>query len=235
MNYQHNETSRISIIVPTLNEAENIKASITSTQSGKDIEVIVVDGGSQDNTVLITQELGIKTIFSSPGRAYQMNAGALSASGDILLFLHADTILPLLFDDMIRDALQQTGVIAGAFNLTINASRWSLRLVEWGVMIRSHLFQLPYGDQAIFLNRKVFEQVGGFSELPIMEDFDIIQRLRRIGRIAIVPTAVLTSPRRWLQQGVLTTTLVNQIAIIAYFVGVSPARIRDWYCGKKKT
>lgn len=235
MNYQYNKTGKISIIVPTLNEEKNIKVAITSTESGKDVEVIVVDGGSQDSIVEITQGLGIKVVFSSPGRACQMNVGALLATGNILLFLHADTTLPLQFDDMVRDALEQPGVVAGAFNLRIDASQWSLRLVEWGVRIRSHFFNLPYGDQAIFIKREVFEQVGGFPELPIMEDFEMMRRLQRIGRITIVQGVVLTSARRWLQKGVFKTTLINQIAIIAYFIGVSPTRIRYWYRGKNNS
>jgi rSAM/selenodomain-associated transferase 2 len=235
MNYQYNKTGKISIIVPTLNEEKDIKVAITSTESGKDIEVIVVDGGSQDNTVDITQRLGIKFVFSSPGRACQMNVGALLATGNILLFLHADTILPLQFDDMVRDALEEPGVVAGAFNLRIDSSQLGLRLVEWGVRIRSHFFNLPYGDQAIFIKREVFEQVGGFPELPIMEDFEMMRRLQRIGRITIVQGAVLTSARRWLQKGVFKTTLINQIAIIAYFIGVSPTLIRYWYRGKNNS
>ncbi|PAX45799.1 TIGR04283 family arsenosugar biosynthesis glycosyltransferase [Brunnivagina elsteri] len=235
MNYQYNQTGKISIIVPTLNEEKNIEVAITSTEFAKDIEVIVVDGGSQDDTVGITQGLGIKVICSNPGRACQMNVGALLATGNILLFLHADTTLPLQFDDMVRDALEKPGVVAGAFNLRIDASGWSLRLVEWGVRIRSHFFHLPYGDQAIFIKREVFEQVGGFPEIPIMEDFEMMRRLQRIGSIAIVQTAVLTSARRWLQKGVFKTTLINQIAIIAYFLGVSPTQIRYWYRGKNNT
>ncbi|MEH2319473.1 TIGR04283 family arsenosugar biosynthesis glycosyltransferase [Nostoc sp.] len=227
---------RISIIIPTLNEAGNIKEAIptvryanATTQPSKDIEVIIVDAGSEDGTVKTAQSLGIKVISSSPGRAIQMNAGAVAASGDILLFLHADTRLPTGFDDMIRTALQQPGIVAGAFNLRIDASLLSLRWVEWGVNMRSHFCQMPYGDQAIFLTKEVFQQIGGFLELPIMEDFELMRSLKRIGRIVIIPTPVVTSARRWLQKGVFKTTLLNQIVIIAYLVGISPKRICRWY------
>ncbi|MEA5574268.1 TIGR04283 family arsenosugar biosynthesis glycosyltransferase [Calothrix sp. UHCC 0171] len=235
MNYEHNTSDQISIIIPTLNESTNIEVAAASIQSAKNIEIIVVDGGSQDNTIEIVQKLGIKFIHSLPGRASQMNAGALLATGNILLFLHADTQLPPKFDTVVREALKSPGVVAGAFNLKINASPWSLRLVEWGVKVRSHLFHLPYGDQAIFIKQEVFEQVGGFPELPIMEDFEMMRRLQRMGRIQIVPTAVVTSARRWLKKGVFKTTLINQMAIIAYFLGVSPTRIRYWYRGKNNT
>ncbi|MEJ1934253.1 TIGR04283 family arsenosugar biosynthesis glycosyltransferase, partial [Nostoc sp. NIES-2111] len=191
--------------------------------------VIVVDGGSQDDTVAIAGSLGVKVISSSPGRAVQMNTGAALASGDILLFLHADTLLPVGFDEMIRAALQQPGVIAGAFALRINADLASLRLVEKGVYWRSRLLQMPYGDQAIFMTKAVFQQVGGFPELPIMEDFELIRRLKRLGKITILRVPVITSARRWLQKGVFKTTLINQIVIIAYLLKIKPARLRTWY------
>ncbi|MHC5672233.1 TIGR04283 family arsenosugar biosynthesis glycosyltransferase [Nostoc sp.] len=222
-------SARISIIIPTLDEAGNIKEAIATTQPSKDIEVIIVDAGSQDGTVEIAQSLDIKVISSSPGRAVQMNAGAVAASGDILLFLHADTRLPTGFDNMIRTALQQPGTVAGAFNLRIDASLLSLRWVEWGVNVRSHFYQMPYGDQAIFLTKAVFQQIGGFPELLIMEDFELMRRLKSIAHIVIIPTPVVTSARRWLQKGVFKTTLLNQIVIIAYLLGISPQRICRWY------
>ncbi|MBD2526551.1 TIGR04283 family arsenosugar biosynthesis glycosyltransferase [Nostoc sp. FACHB-133] len=230
---QNIDAARISIIIPTLNEAGNIKEAIVTTQPNTNIEVIIVDGGSKDNTIEIAQSLNVKVISSSPGRAVQMNAGVVAASGNILLFLHADTRLPTGFDDMIRTALQQPGTVAGAFKLRIDAPLLSLRWVEWGVNMRSHFCQMPYGDQAIFLTKKVFQQIGGFAELPIMEDFELIRCLKSIGRIVIIPTPVVTSARRWLQKGVFKTTLLNQIVIIAYLLGVSPERIRCWYRREK--
>ncbi|MBN3874379.1 TIGR04283 family arsenosugar biosynthesis glycosyltransferase [Nostoc sp. JL33] len=225
--------AKISIIIPAINEAGNIKEAIATTQQSINIEVILVDAGSKDGTVEIAQSLGVKVISSSLGRAVQMNAGALAASGEILLFLHADTRLPTGFDEMIRTVLQQPGIVAGAFNLRIDASLLSLRWVEWGVNMRSHIYQMPYGDQAIFLTKAVFQQIGGFPELPIMEDFELMRRLKRTGRIVIIPTPVVTSARRWLQKGVFKTTLLNQIVIIAYLLGVSPKRICRWYRREK--
>jgi rSAM/selenodomain-associated transferase 2 len=221
--------AKISIIIPVLNEAENIKAAIATTQLSKDIEVIIVDAGSKDDTLEIARSLGVKVISSSPSRAVQMNAGAEVASGGILLFLHADTRLPTGFDMMIRTALQQPGIVAGAFTLQIDASPLGLRWVEWGVKWRSHFLQMPYGDQAIFLTKEIFQQIGTFPELPIMEDFELIRRLKRLGKITIVSASVITSARRWLQKGILQTTLINQIVIIAYLLGVSPKIILSWY------
>jgi rSAM/selenodomain-associated transferase 2 len=227
------DAAKISIIIPAINEAGNIKKAIATTQGSINIEVIVVDGGSSDDTVAIAQSLNVKVISSSPGRAMQMNAGAVAASGEILLFLHADTLLPAGFDEMICTALQQPGTVAGAFKLRIDAPLLSLRCVEWGVNVRSHFYQMPYGDQAIFSQKAVFQQIGGFPELPIMEDFELMRRLKRIGRIVIILTPVVTSARRWLQKGVFKTTLLNQIVIIAYLLGVSPERICRWYRREK--
>jgi rSAM/selenodomain-associated transferase 2 len=162
-----------------------------------------------------------------------MNVGAVAASGDILLFLHADTRLPIGFDVMVRTALAQPGIVAGAFALRIDAEMGSLRLVEWGVNVRSRFLQMPYGDQAIFLTRQIFNEIGGFPELPIMEDFELMQRLKSLGKIAFIPVPVITSARRWLQKGIWQTTLLNQIIIIAYYLGVSPMRIWSWYRREK--
>lgn len=226
-------TAKISIIIPTLNEGKNIKTTLASIQGSTNVEVIVVDGGSKDNTVEIAQSSGVKVITGYQNRACQMNGGAKNAMGDILLFLHADTLLPADFDTMIRTALQQPQIVAGAFSLRINAPQAGLRLVEWGVKLRSKYLQMPYGDQGIFLTVDKFKDVGGFPELPIMEDFELIRYLKKIGKITFVPVAVITSPRRWLKKGVLQTTLINQLVIIAYFLGVSPQRLRSWYRGEK--
>jgi rSAM/selenodomain-associated transferase 2 len=220
---------RISIIIPTWNEEKNIVTVISGIQSSDNLEVILVDGGSQDNTVNLAKVLGVTVISSPPGRAIQMNTGAAVASGDILLFLHADTKLPPDFDRLIRAALQQPGVVAGAFTLGIDAPQWGLRLVEWGVKWRSLLWQLPYGDQGIFLTKSMFMEIGKFPELPIMEDFELMQRLKKRGKITIVPVPVMTSARRWLKKGIFQTTLINQIVIIGYLLGISPERIRGWY------
>ncbi|WP_414541303.1 TIGR04283 family arsenosugar biosynthesis glycosyltransferase [Nostoc sp. CCY0012] len=223
----------ISIIIATLNEAGNIAAAIACTQPSTNVEVIVVDGGSQDETVSIAESLGVKVISSIPGRANQMNAGAMAASGDILLFLHADTRLPPGFEQMICTALKQPGIVAGAFTLRIDAPHLALRWVEWGVNVRSRFCQMPYGDQAIFLTKAVFQEIGQFPDLPIMEDFELIRRLKLTGKIAIIQVPVVTSARRWLRKGVFHTTLLNQIVIIAYFLGVSPERLRSWYRREK--
>ncbi|MBD2183878.1 TIGR04283 family arsenosugar biosynthesis glycosyltransferase [Planktothrix sp. FACHB-1355] len=227
------QTHKISIIIPVLNEAQNITKSVLLAQNATNVEVIVVDGGSQDETVAIAKSLGVKVLSSPPGRAFQMNAGAAVASGNILLFLHADTILPEGFDSIIRQTLepkkQIQNPIAGAFELKIDAQIRGIRLVEKMVNWRSHIFSLPYGDQAIFIKADVFRDIGGFPELPIMEDFVFIRNVNKVGKIAIAPVPVITSGRRWQKLGVLKTTSINQIIIIAYFLGISPQKLARFY------
>lgn len=220
---------KISIIIPVLNEAATLVKTWASLQNTSNLEIIVVDGGSQDETVAIAQSFGVQVLAAPPGRARQMNAGAAVATGDILLFLHADTLLPKGFDTMVRQALSQPGTVAGAFELGIDGEMRGLRLIERMVSWRSRFFSLPYGDQAIFLKTAVFKRIGGFPDLPIMEDFELIRRLKRLGKIEILPASVLTSGRRWQKLGVFKTTLINQFIIIAYFLGVPPAQIALWY------
>lgn len=222
---------KISIVIPVLNEARQLPNTLSIQAT--DIEIIVVDGGSQDETVAIAQSFEVKVIHSDPGRAVQMNAGAAIATGEILLFLHADTRLPNGFDRMVRETL--SGAIAGAFQLKIDATLRGIRLIEWGINWRSRDLQLPYGDQAIFLKSETFQKIGGFPTLPIMEDFEFVRTLRQLGKIAIVPIPAVTSGRRWQKFGILRTTIVNQIVIFAYFLGVSPHRIRSWYRTGLKT
>jgi rSAM/selenodomain-associated transferase 2 len=168
-----------------------------------------------------------------------MNFGAQVATGDILLFLHADTCLPPGFDGLVRAALSpdpqsaRKPPIAGAFLLKIDANAWNMRGVEWGVKWRSRVLQMPYGDQALFLRADTFHKIGGFPALPIMEDFELVRRLKRMGNIAIVSEPVVTSARRWLQRGVFATTLINQMVVLGYLLGVDGERLRQFYRDQK--
>jgi rSAM/selenodomain-associated transferase 2 len=221
----------ISVIIPVLNEAAHLAQTLASVQKPAtvEVEVIVVDGGSQDETVDLARSHAVQVLASPPGRALQMNAGAAIAQGTILLFLHGDTMLPAGYDRWVQRTLAQPGVIAGAFHLAINDSAPGLRWVERGVRWRSRWCHLPYGDQALFLTAQTFEQLGGFPNLPIMEDFVLVQTLKRRGKIAIAPLPVLTSSRRWQKLGILRTTLINQVMILGYFCGISTTTLAQWY------
>jgi rSAM/selenodomain-associated transferase 2 len=219
----------ISVIIPALNESEVIHSALASTQNSVAVECIVVDGGSADGTADVARSWKARVVSSLPGRARQMNAGAESANGQLLVFLHADSQLPQGFDQHIRTLTSQPGVVAGAFQLCIDGSAPGLRIVEKAANWRSRYLQTPYGDQAIFLKTALFRKMGGFPDLPIMEDFELVRRLRRKGRIVIAPAPTVTSARRWQELGVLRTTLINQFTILAFYAGIDPCRLARWY------
>lgn len=219
----------LTVIIPVLNEAGNMGPLLEALQHYPAVEVIVVDGGSTDQTAAIARAAGVRVLTAPPPRSHQMNAGAAAAAGGILLFLHADTRLPEKFPARVQHTLDRPGVVAGAFDLGIQGETWGLRWIEWGVRWRSRLCQLPYGDQALFLRADTFREVGGFAELPLLEDVDLVRRLRRRGRVAIAPGSVSTSGRRWHKLGILRTTLLNQVILLAYRLGISPQRLARWY------
>lgn len=220
--------ARISVIVPALDEEESIGRALDSAMASGRPEVIVVDGGSRDRTVEIAGARGATVLARPAGRAAQMNAGAAHATGEILLFLHADTTLPVDYDRLVRESLERPGVVAGAFDLGIDGAgrrfRWIERLVGW----RSRHRQLPYGDQALYVPARSFREVGGFPEIPIMEDVELVRRLRRHGRIFINPERVRTSARRWSKHGIWKATLINQLCFLAYDIGIPAAEIAGW-------
>lgn len=227
--------TRISIVLPTLNEAENIHTTLTGLQKYRDVEIIVVDGGSRDDTVAIAKSLGVRVLATAPSKARQMNAGAAAATGDVLLFLHADTCLPDNFTRHVRTAVCQKGFCAGAFTLGIDSPARGLRFIEKVTNLRSRYLQMPYGDQSLFLRNYMFNEIGGFPDIPIMEDFELVRRLKRRGNIILLPQAVRTSARRWLQFGIFRTWLLNQVIVAAYFLGISPQRLLRWYRREKES
>ena len=219
----------ISVIIPTLNEANAIEATISNLKKYRQTEIIIVDGGSQDRTVAIAKSMGVRVMTSEASKAIQMNTGAAEAIGDVLLFLHADTRLPQNFENCVLAALNRDEICAGAFSLGIDSNAGSLRLIEHVANWRSRFFQMPYGDQALFVSRNLFHEIGGYPDYPIMEDFELVRRLKRKGKIAILPESVQTSPRRWLNYGISKTWLLNQFIVVAYYLGISPQRLSRWY------
>jgi rSAM/selenodomain-associated transferase 2/rSAM/selenodomain-associated transferase 1 len=228
-NKRNNYSGHISIIIPALNEADNIAKTLTSIGPSNKREIIVVDGGSRDTTVSLSRSFGARVVTSLPPKARQMNRGAAIATGDVLLFLHADTLLPKNFDEYILESISRPGTIAGAFELSIDSPIPALKLIERLANWRSRRLRLPYGDQAIFVQNKLFHQVGGFPHIPIMEDFELMRCLRKKGEIVTLPVSVSTSPRRWEKLGILKTTLINQLVIVAYLTGIAPEVFARWY------
>lgn len=218
----------ISVIIPTLNEEASIAATLKSLVSqnlkAESLEVIVADGGSSDRTVEIARRV-VKVVASRPGRGCQMNSGADAASGDILLFLHADTILPANWHEGIISAMTDERVVGGAFSLSIESGRLSHRIIAASANARSRFLGLPYGDQGIFVRKAIFEIMGGYKDLPIMEDVDLVSRLKRLGRLVLLRDKVKTSARRWEKEGVFFTTLRNWLLMTLYSLGVPPVRL----------
>ena len=222
------KTSNISIIIPTLNEAQHIGA-IAKALQGKALEIIIVDGGSTDGTVLFARARGLRVEHSATGRAAQLNHGAACAKGSVLLFLHADTHLPENFAAPLLQTLARRGVVAGAFSLAIRDAGPALGFIALCANIRSRFLQLPYGDQAIFISKAQFMRLGGFPELPIMEDFVFMKKAKSLGKIHTLPERVTTSARRWQRLGVVRTTLINQIIILGFILRIPLKRLASLY------
>jgi rSAM/selenodomain-associated transferase 2 len=206
-----------------------IRQTMADIRPYKRTEIIVVDGGSEDGTAEIAESLGAKVLRTPACKAAQMNSGAAMAGGDVLLFLHADTRLPENFEEFVLAAARQRGFCAGAFSLGIESPTKGLRLIEQAANWRSRFLQMPYGDQALFVSRDLFLEVGGYPDYPIMEDFELVRRLKKKGKITILPQPVNTSSRRWHNLGIFRTWILNQIIIAAYYSGIPPHRLAHWY------
>ncbi len=219
----------ISVIIPTLNEESNIADTLASVMGFDNVEIIVVDGGSTDGTIDIARDHNVKVMSGPQRRAVQMNLGSMVAGGEFIVFLHADTVMPEGWIDHVYRELQRPGVVAGAFRLRIDCSRWSMRLIEVLANFRSRRLGMPYGDQAIFIKADIFRAVGMFVNQSIMEDFELMRRLSKRGKIGIAPAAVLTSARRWEKRGICATTAINQVIIVAYLLGICPKLLARFY------
>ncbi len=218
----------LSVIIPTLNEEKNVHMAIQSARNAE-AEIIVVDGGSTDQTRKKAKDSGAKVIAAGRGRARQQNLGAKAANGKVLLFLHADTQLPSQYMSLIFETLLPKKTIAGAFKFKLDHEDMRMRLVEFNTNLRARLLQLPYGDQGIFMERDVFHMVRGFPESPIAEDLLLVRRLRSIGSVRIARDNVITSARRWKELGILHTTIINQIILVGILFRFSPQRLAMLY------
>ena len=223
----------LSIVIPALNEAAGIEAVLQALQPlrARNIELVLADGGSRDRTAALARPWVDAAVDAPRGRALQMNAGAAQARADVLLFLHADTRLPPLADVLVLQAVNRRGGGAcwGRFDVRIEGRPWMLRVVAWLMNLRSRLSGIATGDQAIFVTREAFEQVGGFPVQPLMEDVEISRRLKRLGRPACLNARVCTSGRRWEQRGVWRTIALMWRLRWRYWRGESPARLAEAY------
>lgn len=219
----------ISVVMPALNEAPRLAQTLGPLLATPGVEVLVVDGGSRDGTLELARSLGARALLGFQGRARQMNLGAALARGQVLLFLHADTRLPPGWAPEVRRLLAAPGAAWGCFSLGLDLPGRRFRLLERLVAWRTRRLGLPYGDQALFLPAALFRQLGGYPDLPIMEDYQLARALGRRGRVAFSPLKALTSGRRWRRLGLVRVTLLNQAVILGFHLGLDPARLRRWY------
>jgi rSAM/selenodomain-associated transferase 2 len=219
---------RISVIIPALNEADQIAEVIRSTRLLGDCEIIVVDGGSSDQTSERAGEADL-VLTTPPGRAIQQNFGAAASSGEVLLFLHADCRLQTGCLEAVQSALQNPRVAGGCFRQRIDAAGWTYRLMERGNALRVRLLHWAYGDQGIFVRRSVFEKLGGFPELKLMEDLFFMKQLKHEGKLVLLDPPIRISARRWQKTGILRQTLRNWTLITLAHCGVSKDRLAKFY------
>ncbi len=226
----------VSVVIPALNEAGRIGAAIRSARDAGADEVVVADGGSEDGTAEAARPLADAVVAAPRGRAAQMNAGARISSGDVLLFLHADTLLPPGAVGSVRKAVTEDGVAGGAFAVRLGMSpeasstrKALLRLIARMINARARLFRAYTGDQGIFVARRVFEEMGGYPEIPLMEDVELSRLLVRRGRTALLPARITTSARRWEDRGPARTILLMWGLRLAHRLGMSPARCARIY------
>ncbi|MBI4216629.1 MAG: TIGR04283 family arsenosugar biosynthesis glycosyltransferase [Chloroflexi bacterium] len=219
----------MSIVIPVLNEASTIAGTLGRVLALEgNYEVIVVDGGSSDPTVAMASRYA-RVLSSSRGRAWQMNLGASEARGDVLLFLHADTLLPQGALAAMECALRDPRVVGGRFQLRLDHPGWIYRAIAFSINLRDRFFGGFTGDQGIFVRASVFRALGGYCEITLMEDLDLGKRMTRVGRAARVPLKVVTSARRWRRDGVLRTVLLMWLLRLLFMLGCPPAQLKRFY------
>lgn len=224
---------RLSVIVPALNEEHEIERTLRHARQPGVSEIIVVDGGSTDRTCARAAARADRVLAGPRGRASQMNAGAAAAEGDVLLFLHADTIVPEGYAAAVERALAAPEVCGGRFDIELQPTSPLLWLTGTLINVRSRWSRIATGDQAIFVRRQVFERLGGYPELPLMEDIALSTALRRMGTVACLRERVTTSSRRWAADGVVRTILLMWWLRFLYYVGVSPVTLRRMYLDRR--
>lgn len=216
---------RVSVVIPTLDEGAFVESAIESVRAAS--EVVVVDGGSRDGTTSLAAAAGARIIESSACRGRQLDEGARVASGDWLLFLHADTRLDPGWPAALAQADAET--VGGAFRFAVDSARPAFRVIEAGVALRCRVLGLPYGDQAIFARRRAYFESGGFPHLPLMEDVAFVRRLRKLGKVRFLAPRALTSARRWERLGIVRTTAINWAIAALYATGYPAARLARFY------
>jgi rSAM/selenodomain-associated transferase 2/rSAM/selenodomain-associated transferase 1 len=220
----------LSIVIPVLNDTELLQRLLTSIRPDPQVDIVIVNGGAPDDQLAeICHRPDVRLLTSAPGRGCQMNVGASAAAGRWIVFLHADTRLPLQWSDEIRRASVDPDVVGGSFRFRLDSDAWQARLIERAVARRVRWLDLAYGDQALFVRRDVFNAIGGYREWALMEDVEFVRRLRRAGRLYHSPQPVLTSARRWERDGWWRRSAKNVMLQTLFFAGMAPERLANWY------
>ena len=219
----------MSVVIPALDEQSQIERALSSTRLPR-VERIVVDGGSTDGTSETARFLRAeKVIHALPGRAAQMDAGLREARGEIVLFLHADTRLEAAWLSQLAEAMTDPATAGGAFRLGFDRAGWIYRLLEAGVWLRCRMLRLPYGDQGLFVRRKLLLEGGGVPRTPIFEDLDLVERIRAAGRLVLLPARAWTSTRRYECNGLVRQLARNLLGLGAYLLRLDRDRVAAWY------
>lgn len=220
----------VGVVIPTLNEARRLPHLLDDLALvAVPLEVVVADGGSTDGTPAVARAAGTRTVAMRRGRASQLNAGAEALTTDWLLFLHADVRLPARARHQLVTTVRDPTAVAAVWRLAVDARGWWFRVIELGAWLRDRLGGLPYGDQGLLIRRALFEALGGYPDLPLMEDVELVRRVRKRAALRRLPAPVLTSARRYRREGAFRGWVRNAVLVTLYLAGVSPHRLVRWY------
>jgi rSAM/selenodomain-associated transferase 2 len=223
---------KIAVVIPALDEAGFVEQAVSSALEGPlEVEVVVVDGGSRDETITRAEAAGARVLRGDRGRGEQQDVGWRATQADAVLFLHADTRLPAGWSQCVADVMSDPEVAGGAFRFRFDEQGVIWRLMELGVAVRVLVLGLPYGDQGLFLRRSILERSGGVPHVALMEDLDLVRMIKRSGRLALLSEAVTTSSRRYRVGGLPRTVAAHFVALLSWYLGVDRARVARWVRG----
>jgi rSAM/selenodomain-associated transferase 2 len=217
----------IAVVIPAFDEASDIERAVSSA-AVPHVDVIVIDGGSRDGTQELARSAGARVLSAQRGRARQLQVGFEASKSDVILFLHADTRLPLGWERAVSAALEDPETVGGAFRLKFDERGFRMQIVEWAARVRIALLALPFGDQGIFVRRAVLAKIGGVPDVPVMEDVDMVHAMKRLGNLALIPLSATTSARRHMEGGVARVSVIHFLALVAWSLGVDRGRLAGW-------
>jgi rSAM/selenodomain-associated transferase 2 len=219
----------VSVVIPALNEEKSLPKLLEELSRQSARQIIVADGGSRDQTVNIARGFGADVVSLSPCRGRQLNTGAAIAVGEALFFVHADATIPPNAVSLVSESLSGGRCVGGSFSIAIDSRRPSFRFIFWMINQRSRRLRLPYGDQGIFTSREAFDTIGGYRDIPIMEDLDFMRRMNRLGPTLLLPQKIVASARRYDKEGPVFSTFRNWLLVTLFAAGVDPERMLKLY------